>query len=158
MTLCFGADASFPRDHHSEYAQTWYQLLIAKLLYTNPLVKVFDLERDIQVCAKEWALLGQPVYPLIHLRLCTPFPLHQWALGVLSATPSTKLDSILQAVFDQDVLKVIRDSSECFPDWWFAAHFADLVTCAGWLEPQQLPSGRTLRDVRETEEGEGGRA
>ena len=52
-----------------------------------------------------------------------------------------KLDSMLQAVFDQDVLKVIRDSSECFPDWWFAAHFADLVTCAGWLEPQQLPSG-----------------
>eukprot|EP00051_Salpingoeca_urceolata_P002891 m.53549 g.53549 ORF g.53549 m.53549 type:complete len:664 (+) comp12391_c0_seq2:96-2087(+) len=89
----------------SDRAETWYQLLVAKILYTSPLARVFDLQGDIQWAREQYA--GFEVGPL---------------------------DQMILAVFDQDAPKVIRDSCECFNDWWFAAHMADLLSWTGWLQ------------------------
>lgn len=39
---------------YSKYCKTWYQLLVAKLLYCNPAVKSFDLQYHTQVCNWYW--------------------------------------------------------------------------------------------------------
>ena len=39
---------------YSKYCKTWYQLLVAKLLYCNPAVKSFDLQYHTQVCNCFW--------------------------------------------------------------------------------------------------------
>ena len=49
---------------YSKYCKTWYQLLVAKLLYCNPAVKSFDLQYHTQVCNCFWLNDWEGVFDL----------------------------------------------------------------------------------------------
>lgn len=82
-----------------ELSETWYHLMISRLLFTNPRVKVTDLHH--------LALVYVDLY------------------GGLSVTD--ELDRILLAALELNVLEVVKQSSQYFDSWWFAAHLADLL-------------------------------
>ncbi|XP_071948764.1 nuclear pore complex protein Nup85-like [Antedon mediterranea] len=97
---------------------TWYQMLVAKLLYTNPTVKTFDLQYHTKSCLDAYG-------------------------GSSSLTP---FDNILLAALEFDIHQVIKESSTCLNNWWFSAHITDLLHHCGQLETHQLNYGSNLRE------------
>lgn len=103
--LCGDNDA-FTRVKEICHGLSWYELLVAKLLYSNPTVKSYELQYHTQ----------------FSLDLC----------GGRDALETWQV--ILLAAFELDVHAVIKTSSECFGNWWFVAHLADLFHHCGQLE------------------------
>ncbi|CAL1529891.1 unnamed protein product [Lymnaea stagnalis] len=101
--------------------ETWYHLLVSKLLYQNPTVRLKDLSFEIKAC--------QAVYNL-------------------SSPQSQELDNILQATMECDIHQVIQDSCNFLSNrsWWFVSHLADILHHCGQLDPQKLPFGSNLRE------------
>lgn len=88
-----------------ELSETWYHLMVSRLLFTNPCVKVTELH---------------------HLALA-----YVDLFGGLSTTD--ELDRILLAALELNVLEVIKQSSQHFDSWWFVAHLTDLLHHADML-------------------------
>ena len=55
-------------------------------------------------------------------------------------------DRVLLAALEFDVHAVIKESSECFGNWWFVAHLTDLLHHCGQLESHQITQGIGLRE------------
>ncbi|GFR99816.1 nuclear pore complex protein Nup85-like [Elysia marginata] len=104
-----------------DYCETWYHLLVSKLLYQNPTVRLTDLTFHVKS--------SQAVF-------------NQTGLS------SQELDNILQAAFEFDIHQVIKDTCTYLsnPSWWFVAHLADLLHHCKQLDPQKLPFGSNLRE------------
>lgn len=99
---------------------SWYELLVAKLFYSNPMIKSYELQYHTQFC----------------LDLCGGREeLETWHV-------------ILLAAIEFDVHAVIKISSECFGNWWFVAHMADLFHHCGQLETGRMQIGYGI-DLRE---------
>ncbi|XP_055877804.1 nuclear pore complex protein Nup85-like isoform X1 [Biomphalaria glabrata] len=101
--------------------ETWYHLLVSKLLYQNPTCRIQDLTYEIKPC--------QAVYSN-------------------SSPQIQELDNILQAALEFDLHQVIKDSCTFLSNrsWWFVSHLADILHHCGQLDPQELPFGSNLRE------------
>eukprot|EP00794_Sanderia_malayensis_P008966 gene8967-9923_t len=84
---------------NSDLCQSWYELMVSKLLFTEPTVKFFDLHAHSTAAIYAYG-------------------------GYDDLQP---LDEIVLAVMDFDVHKLIRKCSETLPNWWFVAHLTDLL-------------------------------
>ncbi|KAL3876599.1 hypothetical protein ACJMK2_034424 [Sinanodonta woodiana] len=104
--------------HLRDLCQTWYHMLISKLLYQNPTVKADDLQYYTQDCLDEFRSDGM--------------------LG--------DLDNILIAVFEFDSHQVLKECSGFFRSFWFAAHLTDLLHHGGCLKSHRLVFGSDLRE------------
>lgn len=106
-------------DEMIDYCKTWYQLLVAKLLYCNPAIKSFDLQYHTQACIDKFEGNGS---------------LHSF-------------DRILLSAFEFDVYAVIKKSSEALGNWWFVAHLTDLLHHCGQLDsPHVISHSISLRE------------
>ncbi|KAH9520095.1 Nucleoporin nup85 [Bulinus truncatus] len=104
-----------------DHCETWYHLLVSKLLYQNPTCRITDLTYEIKSC--------QAVYN--------------------QASPQIQeLDNILQAAMEFDIHQVLKDSCTFLSNrsWWFVSHLADVLHHCGQLDPQSLPFGSNLRE------------
>ncbi|XP_059163857.1 nuclear pore complex protein Nup85-like [Physella acuta] len=101
--------------------KTWYHLLVSKLLYQNPTVRLPDLSFHIKACQDVYYINGQP---------------------------GQELDNILEAAMEFDIHQVIKDSCTFLShrSWWFVSHLADVLHHCGHLDPQILPFGSNLRE------------
>ncbi|XP_060066906.1 nuclear pore complex protein Nup85-like [Ylistrum balloti] len=93
-----------------DLCETWYHMLVSKLLYQNPTIKGYDLQYHIQVCLDEYR----------------------------SNTRIGELDNILLSALEYDIHQVIKDSSAVFSNWWFVAHLTDLLQHCGQLDSHKL--------------------
>ncbi|PIK46116.1 putative nuclear pore complex protein [Apostichopus japonicus] len=105
-------------DQLQDLAGDWYQIMVTKLLYTNPMVKAVDLQYHAKSCMDKFR-------------------------GSSRLLP---LDQILLAALEYDVTQIIKISSSSLSNWWFVAHLADLLHHAGQLETHQLDFGATMRE------------
>ncbi|CAH1274333.1 NUP85 [Branchiostoma lanceolatum] len=101
-----------------DLTETWYQMLVSKLLYCNPTVKAFDLQYHVKACVDAYD-------------------------GHATLEP---LDNILLAAIEFDLHQVIKESSSLLGNWWFVAHLADLLFQCGQLESHSLNYGSNLRE------------
>lgn len=101
-----------------DLCETWYHMLVSKLLYQNPTIKGFDLQYHIQWCLDEYR----------------------------SNTRIGELDNILLSALEFDIHQVIKDCSAVFSNWWFVAHLTDLLQNCGQLDSHKLQFGSNLRE------------
>jgi hypothetical protein len=83
------------------YADMWCQLLVARLLYTNPLARFFDLQVDVD-----------------------------WARGVMSSGGAEDpVQQLYYHIMNLDPLALIKGSCECFDawSWWLPVHLIDIL-------------------------------
>ena len=90
--------------------ETWYEWLVARLLYTSPTVRTYDL-----------AVPGQQAVA---------------RFGGLAGM--TTLDSVLLAALESDVPQVMRELCLTLDNFWLPAHLLDLLQHAGALGQQVL--------------------
>ncbi|XP_038067379.1 nuclear pore complex protein Nup85-like [Patiria miniata] len=102
----------------SDMLGSWYQMLVTKLLYSNPTVRALDLQYHAKACIDEFG----------------------------GSSRMSALDNILMAAFEFDVHQVIKASSATMSNWWFVAHLADLLHHCGKLDSHQLNFGSNLRE------------
>ncbi|KAL5019403.1 hypothetical protein ScPMuIL_005125 [Solemya velum] len=101
-----------------DLCETWYHMLVSKMLYQNPTVKAADLHYYVQGCLDEYRVSSR--------------------LG--------ELDGILLSTIEFDIHQVIKDSSAVLSNWWFVAHLTDLLQHCGQLETHRLEFGSNLRE------------
>ncbi|XP_064594752.1 nuclear pore complex protein Nup85-like isoform X2 [Liolophura sinensis] len=101
-----------------DLCETWYHMLVSKMLYQNPTVKASDLQYYVHGCINEYAARGR--------------------LG--------ELDNILIAALEFDIHQVIKDCSSVLGSWWFVVHLTDLFHHSGGLEAQKQGYGSNLRE------------
>ena len=89
------------------YAETWCELMVARLLYTNPLAKFFDLDEDIR-----WATD---------------------AMQVDTNGDELSFNTLLYLAMQQSTpLKLLSLCCKFFSfNWWFPSHLADMLAACG---------------------------
>ncbi|CAH1795134.1 unnamed protein product [Owenia fusiformis] len=97
---------------------SWYHMMVSKLLYQDPTVKIHDLQYHTQSCINAFG-------------------------GNSQLQPS---DNILLAAIEFDIPQVINLSSTYKSNWWFVAHLTDLLQHCGQLESRTLHFGSNLRE------------
>lgn len=113
--LC-GSDAALVQKRH--LCQSWYQVLVAKLLYSEPLVKTSHLKHHAVEAMEMFNGIGKV----------------------------TALDEIVLSAFSLDPHKLIETCSDALPNWWFVSHLTDLLYHAGLLKSVNLDYGADLRE------------
>jgi len=108
VRILTGDENAFRSDEVMEISATWYNLLISKLLYTNPTIKAIDVQ--------------------YHIRQAMDF------FMVSTDQTPTAVDGILQAAFEFDLHTVVKDCCSHLPNWWMAAHLTDLLHHCGQLD------------------------
>lgn len=113
--LC-GEDSVFTEMR--DLCESWYGMLVSRLLFKNPCVKPQDLQYHIQFCVNAYGGNTE---------------LQPW-------------DNILLAAIEFDVHQVIKEASSSSGNWWFVAHLTDLLHHCDILESQTLCFGSNLRE------------
>lgn len=112
-------------DEVARDCDTWYQLMIAYLTHTDPLVRETDL-----------ADLGRKAIDIYKKN--NPDKSH---------TPES-FDDILISAFEYDLVLVISRSCDFLDDsWWFVTHFIDLIHCSNQLKHHEIVEADKLRDT-----------
>ena len=88
--------------------ETWYQWMIGKLLYTNPVVKSYDLSYHAEQAISHFGGLKQ----------------------------MNTLDTILLATMEWDIPGVMHELCTTLDNFWFPAHLLDLIHHVQMLEKQ----------------------
>ena len=89
----------------AERCETWYEWLVARLLYTLPTVKTYELGVHGAQAVDRFGGLGS----------------------------MTTLDSVLLAALEADIPQVVRELCLSLDNFWFFAHLLDLLHNAGAL-------------------------
>ena len=89
----------------AERCETWYEWLVARLLYTLPTVKTYELGLHGAQAVDRFGGLGS----------------------------MTTLDSVLLAPLEADIPQVVRELCLSLDNFWFSAHLLDLLHHAGAL-------------------------
>ncbi|XP_064393229.1 nuclear pore complex protein Nup85-like [Halichondria panicea] len=98
----------------------WYELMVAKLLYTLPLVTSTD-------------------YDLIYVA--------ESALRMCSQTKRRgAVDDVIMAALRNDVMELIKLSSSHFSSWWMVSHLSNLLNHRGLLVASKLEYGSQLSE------------
>ena len=113
--LC-GEDSVFVE--MKDLCETWYCMLVSRLLYQKPTANPMDLQYYAQFCIDVYG-------------------------GNMAFQP---WDHVMLAAMEFDLHQVIKESSSGSSDWWFVAHLTDLLHHSGQLESQRLTFGETLRE------------
>jgi nuclear pore complex protein Nup85 len=92
--------------------------MVAKILFTDPAVTVFNLKKHAVSCIEIFN-------------------------GFSNLTP---LDEIVLAVMAFDVHKIVEKTSSCLPSWWFVSHLTDLLFHCNMLTIQEPNYGEKLRE------------
>ncbi|KAF4516916.1 hypothetical protein B566_EDAN008005 [Ephemera danica] len=87
-----------------QHSETWYQYLVTYLLFWDPTVQVFQLGDQALKCKR-----------------------------MFNATDDRALDRLLLALFESDILQVIKDLQEFAESGWSAVHLTDMLYHAGRL-------------------------
>ncbi|XP_052263142.1 nuclear pore complex protein Nup85-like isoform X2 [Dreissena polymorpha] len=101
-----------------DLCETWYHMLVSKMLYQKPTVKSVDLHYYVQTCMDEFRSDGR----------------------------KGEMDSILLSAMEFDILQVIKDCSAVLSGWWFVAHLTDILHHCGQLESHRMEFGTNLRE------------
>jgi len=101
-----------------DLCQSWYQILVAKLLYSEPLIKTSNLKHHAVEAMEMFNGIGKV----------------------------TALDEIILSAVSLDPHKLIETCSDALPNWWFVAHLTDLLFHAGLLKSINLDYGADLRE------------
>ncbi|CAB4066217.1 NUP85 [Lepeophtheirus salmonis] len=88
--------------------ETWYQWMTGKLLYTNPIVKVYNLPYHAEHAISQFGGLDA---------MCT-------------------LDSVILATIEMDVPAIMHELCSTLDNFWFPAHLLDLLFHSESLEEQ----------------------
>jgi len=98
---------------------TWFSLIPPLILYRDPFMK----DTDLSSLSREVLSAFKP-----------------------SANQQSSFDLCLLSAFDYDVMEVIRQAC-CFQDnWWFAAHFVDLLSAGNHLKSHNVEDESKLRE------------
>ena len=103
----------------SAYCETWYHMLVSKMLYQHPTVIANDLQYYVQSCLDIYRNGSQKF---------------------------GELDGVLLVALEFDIHQVIKDSSSMFSNWWFVAHLTDLLHHSGQREAHKLQYSSNLRE------------
>ncbi|XP_041364866.1 nuclear pore complex protein Nup85-like [Gigantopelta aegis] len=119
VQILVGDDAVFTE--LQPLCETWYHLLVSKLLYQNPTIRAQDLHFHVENCVESFCRDG-------------------FRIG--------ELDIILQAAIEFDIHQVIKDSSAFLSigSWWFVSHLTDILQHCGQLDSHVLAFGSNLRE------------
>ncbi|XP_052766096.1 nuclear pore complex protein Nup85-like isoform X1 [Mya arenaria] len=104
--------------HIKDLCETWYHMLVSKMLYQRPTVKSVDLHYYAQASMDEFRGDGR----------------------------MSEMDSILLSTLEFDVHQVIKDCSAVLSGWWFVSHLTDILHHCGQLESHRLEFGHNLRE------------
>lgn len=108
---------------------TWYQLMVAYLLYTDPCIKQTDLS---ELCRRSITIFKNN-HPK-HAHEENPDP--------------DKFDEIIISAFEYDLLQVIANCCSYLDDnWWFVTHFVDLLHCSNQLKIHEIIESDRLRET-----------
>lgn len=108
--------------------ETWYQLMVATLLYTDPCIQDTDLP---DLCRRTINIFKQnhPSY-------------------ITSIEEFDELDEIIMSAFEYDLIQVIaRCCSYLDDNWWFVTHFVDLLHCSDQLKIHDIIDSDKLRET-----------
>ncbi|KAK8764916.1 hypothetical protein V5799_032473, partial [Amblyomma americanum] len=101
-----------------ELCSTWYNYLVALVTYTCPADNPQMLADLAEDCLTQFGGAG----------------------------PTGGMDNILLAAFRFDLPMVIREASRFLDNWWFSAHFSDLLFHSGQMEASQPEYASELRE------------
>lgn len=108
---------------------TWYQLMVACLLYTDPCIKETDLS---ELCRRSISI----------------FKKNQPRFNQVSDQSGDEFDEIIIAAFEYDLLQVIAYCCSYLDDnWWFVTHFVDLLHCSNQLKIHDIIDSDKLRET-----------
>jgi len=101
--------------------ETWYEWMVARLLYTQPQVKAYELSFHAQQAIDKFGGLGS----------------------------MTTLDSVLLAAVETDIPQVMRELCLTLDNFWYSSHLLDLLHHTGQLDSLaevEALSGAGLRE------------
>lgn len=104
MKLVIGEESAW--SNAMSFCETWYELLPAWLLFTEPMVKSYELGKFAKLCIQR--MEGKE-----NMR---------------------HLDKVILAAMEFDVMRVINEIQEMSENGWFVTHLTDLLYHAGQLE------------------------
>lgn len=108
--------------------ETWYQLMVAYLLYTDPCIKETDLS---ELCRRSINIFNKN------------HPEHSQ-----KDPKPNELDEIIISAFEYDLIQVIaRCCSYLDDNWWFVTHFVDLLHCSDQLKIHEIMESDKLRET-----------
>jgi nuclear pore complex protein Nup85 len=103
--------------------ESWYQLMVSLLLFTDPCIKENNLSSLCLQCIDIYSAKDNSNQEL------------------------NSFDSLVIAAFSYDLMEVIQESCLCFADnWWFATHFLDLLYNANQLDGHQIENPSKFRE------------
>lgn len=111
----------------AQRCDTWYQLMVAYLIYTDPCIRETDLS---ELCRKIISMFKRN------------HPKH-----TSQSTNPDKFDEIIISAFEYDLNQVIIYCCSYFDDnFWFVTHFVDLLHCSNQLKIHEIPESDKLRE------------
>lgn len=117
-------------DVYEEFAsscETWYQLMVAYLLYNDPCIKTTDLS---ELCRRSISMFKQNNFKYKNDK---PEP--------------NEFDEIIISAFEYDLIQVIaRCCSYLDDNWWFVTHFVDLLYCSNQLKIHEIVESDKMRE------------
>ena len=106
----------------THHFNSWYHLMIALILFTDPLLKETTLSSFSKECL-------------------TIF------YGTNQKPKFSNFDEILIHAFAYDLMSVIQESCLAFQDnWWFVSHFIDLLYNGNQLDSNEIEEPKSLRE------------
>lgn len=114
-------------DQLAPYCETWYQLMVCYLLYTDPCIKNTNLS---DLCRRSISIFKKN-HPRYQLRKAEP----------------DQFDDIIIWAFEYDLIQVISNCCSYLDDnWWFVTHFVDLLHCSKQLKIHEIIESDRLRE------------
>lgn len=112
-------------DQLASNCETWYQLMVAYLHYTDPCIKETDLS---ELCRRSISIFKRN-QPEKH-------------------RSDEEFDKIIIAAFEYDLLQVIAHCCSYLDDnWWLVTHFVDLLHCSNQLKIHEIIESDKLRET-----------
>ena len=99
---------------------TWMHLLVAKILFRDPFMKESDLSTIASEAIDTFNSCGH--------------------------SDVTVMDRTLHAAFNYDLMQVVKEACQFNDNWWFVAHFVDLLYCGDSLSCHGIEAESKLRD------------
>jgi nuclear pore complex protein Nup85 len=116
---------------YNEFAsscETWYQLMVAFLMYSDPCIRDTDLS---ELCRK----------------MISTFKKNKATKQLENSQDCDFFDEIIISAFEYDLLTVIANCCAYLDDnWWFVTHFIDLLHCSNQLQLHNIPESDKFRE------------
>lgn len=108
--------------------ETWYQLMVAYLFYTDPCIRETDLT---ELCRRSISIFKRN------------HPKH-----AQDKPEPDEFDEIILAAFGYDLIQIIANCCSYLDDnWWFVTHFVDLLHCSDLLKMHEIVESDCLRET-----------